>query len=284
MPQELSASWCFVLFCLLVFDILIASSSMTTRSPGLHCPAPPGPARPRQATAAAPRSRSFLCCAHRAGCDAASFCLGNGMCLSNVCSGVLQVEGDGQPENPRSPSATPLPSSADLGEEVRARRALPRNCPPPGATQGCGERVCPVRVSQKGGVVHAFARWRRPWLRRRRLRHPVPLSRERRPLLQPARLPHPAAVRRAPRATAGKLAFGPFSAAETRSPRSVSDGCSWQGRRKATGLPGPGWTPLSCTSPEQPPRRAAATPSGLLRVVGTDVGNQARSTVTAALP
>lgn len=132
LPRELSASWCFVLFCLLVFDILIASSSMTTRSPGLHCPAPPGPARPRQATAAAPRSRSFLCCAHRAGCDAASFCLGNGMCLSNVCSGVLQVEGDGQPESPRSPSATPLPSSADLGEEVRARRALPWNCPPPG--------------------------------------------------------------------------------------------------------------------------------------------------------
>lgn len=236
MPRELSASWCFVLFCLLVFDILIASSSMTTRSPGLHCPAPPGPARPRQATAAAPRSRSFLCCAHRAGCDAASFCLGNGMCLSNVCSGVLQVEGDRQPESPRSPSATPLPSSADLGEEVRARRALPRNCPPPGATQGCGERVRPVRVSQKGGVVHAFARWRRPRLRRRRLRHPVPLSRERRPPLQPARLPHPAAVRRAPRATAGKLAFGPFSADETRSLRSVSDGCSWQGRRKVTGL------------------------------------------------
>lgn len=153
LPRELSASWCFVLFCLLVFDILIASSSMTTRSPGLHCPAPPGPARPRQATAAAPRSQSFLCCAHRAGCDAASFCLGNGMCLSNVCSGVLQVEGDGQPESPRSPSATPLPSSADLGEEVRARRALPRNCPPRGPRRAV-ESMCVLSVCRRRGASY----------------------------------------------------------------------------------------------------------------------------------
>lgn len=141
-------------------------------------------------------------------------------------------------DNPRVPALPPR--SPFLPAPTSERRCgLGGHYPgtaPPGATQGCGERVRPVRVSQKGGVVHAFARWRRPRLRRRRLRHPVPLSRERRPPLQPARLPHPAAVRRAPRATAGKLAFGPFSAAETRSPRSVSDGCSWQGRRKATGL------------------------------------------------
>lgn len=106
---------------------------------------------PRQAAGLAPRSQNFLCRVHGVGFDAAAFCLRNSMCLSDVSSGVLQVEGDRHPESLNSPSATPVPSGTSLGEGCGLRKHDPGILP--GAAQGCGECVLLVSVSRKGGVV-----------------------------------------------------------------------------------------------------------------------------------
>lgn len=141
-------------------------------------------------------------------------------------------------DNPRVPALPPRPPFLPAPTSER-RCGLGGHYPgtaPPGGHAGLWRACASCPCVAEGGRCTRLCTLASAPAAGRRLRHPVPLSRERRPPLQPARLPHPAAVRRAPRATAGKLAFGPFSVAETRSPRSVSDGCSWQGRRKATSL------------------------------------------------
>lgn len=196
--------FCFVLFCLFVFDILIPSSSVMTPPRA----ALPSVTRPRQAAGLAPRSQNFLCRVHGVGFDGAAFCLRNSMCLSDVSSGC---PAGGRRQTPRESQLSlhdPCSFRHQSRRGVRAQETRPRNPP-----RGCAGlwRVCAAcfRVTEGGCRLHAFARWRRPrgcgdigsgtpCVSRGNAVHPC--SRQ--------GFAHPPAVRRAPRATGGGSPLG----------------------------------------------------------------------------